>query len=95
MYRIIDVRSNGKTNRLMLLAKENNALFICNNPRAMEAKAHNYGIVGINFIDYASALNNMKNFESQLVVIDEIEQFVQYTLSNVGCLIGYTLSNED
>ena len=52
MYRIIDGRGSGKTSRLMLIAKENNATFVCSNPRAMEAKAHAYGIVGINFLDY-------------------------------------------
>ena len=35
MYRIIDNRSSGKTSRLMLLAKENNAAIACSNPSAM------------------------------------------------------------
>ena len=32
MYRIIENRGTGKTSRLMLLAKENNAIFVCSNP---------------------------------------------------------------
>ena len=35
MYRIIDDRGTGKTGRLMLLAKENNAVIACINPMAM------------------------------------------------------------
>jgi hypothetical protein len=35
MIRIIDGRGTGKTSRLMLLAKEHNALFVCDNPDAM------------------------------------------------------------
>ena len=35
MYRIIDTRASGKTSRLMLLAKENNGVFVCANPYAM------------------------------------------------------------
>ena len=54
MYRIIDKKASGKTRKLMEIAKENKAIFVCSNPRAMEAKAHAYGIVGIDFIDYSN-----------------------------------------
>ena len=60
MYRIIDGRGSGKTSRLMLLAKENNAALVCSNPRAMEAKAHAYGIVGIDFMSYEDAIDHMR-----------------------------------
>ena len=49
MYRIIDGRGTGKTARLMERAKESHARIACNNPKAMEQKAHAYGIVGIDF----------------------------------------------
>ena len=39
MYRIIDKRGTGKTSRLMLLAKEENAIIACSNPDAMRIKA--------------------------------------------------------
>ena len=58
MYRIIDGRGSGKTSRLLLLAKENNATVICANPKAMETKAHAYGLVGINFISYRDAIGS-------------------------------------
>ena len=103
MYRIIDGRGSGKTSRLMWLAKENNATLVCSNPRALEAKAHAYGIVGIDFMSYADAIDHMRAFDSKhtnenrkcAIVIDELESFVQCALGMNGPLIGYTLSNED
>lgn len=103
MYRIIDGRGSGKTSRLMLLAKENGATLVCSNPRAMEAKAHAYGIVGIDFMSYADAIDHMRHPDSKYtaehrrpaMVVDELEGFVQCALGMNGPLIGYTLSNED
>lgn len=98
MYRIVDDRASGKTSRLMLIAKENNALFVCSNPRAMEAKAHAYGIVGIEFISYFEYLNTMRGSEERQVVIDELEMFLKYMIQfNDGKseLIGYTLNTGD
>lgn len=91
MYRVIDSRGSGKTGRLMLLAKENNAAIACSNPHAMEQKAIGYGITGITFISYKDLI--MNEYEGSVVLIDEIENFVQYQLR--AKLIGYTLSNED
>ena len=47
MYRIIDSRGSGKTSRLMLLAKENDAAIACSNPAAMRQKAYAYGITAL------------------------------------------------
>ena len=41
MYQIIDKRGSGKTSRLMLLAQENNGVFVCANPYGMREKAKN------------------------------------------------------
>ena len=97
MYRIIDGRGSGKTSRLMLIAKENNATFVCSNPRAMEAKAHAYGIVGINFLDYYTYLTS-RGKKLEKIVIDEMESFIQYAKDMYcaqGTLIGYTLTDGD
>lgn len=88
MVRIIDGRGTGKTSRLMLLVKENDAIFVCSNPKAMEQKAHAYGIVGVNFISYDDALH----YQGDLM-IDELELFTSYIM--YGKLVGYTLSEED
>ena len=93
MYRIIDDRGTGKTSRLMLLAKENNAAFVCSNPEAMEWKAKQYGIDGIKFVSYGQFVReydpDIKNY-----VIDEMEAFVQRAIAGPN-LIGYTLSKND
>ena len=93
MYRIIDSRGSGKTSRLMLIAKENNAKFACSNPHVMEAKAHAYGIIGLEFISYGDLLK--LGSKNDTVVIDEMESFVRYVITNTGNLIGYSLSNQD
>lgn len=91
MYRIIDDRSSGKTGRLMLLAKENNAVIACVNPNAMRQKAHAYGITGLDFIAY-SDIESYRHSDRD-IYIDELETFVRsYTY---GKLKGYTLSSED
>ena len=93
MYRIIDGRGSGKTSRLMLLAKETGATIACSNPWAMAEQAQAYGIVGVNFISYEELFHNDFTTKDIKILIDEIENFIQYQLS--GRLIGYTLSNED
>ena len=92
MYRIIDERSSGKTSRLMLIAKENNATFVCENPSAMRYKAHAYGITGINFISYWDYLESSHD-DDEKFVIDEIETLL-CNFTKPGQLIGYSLSTE-
>lgn len=92
MYRIIDSRGSGKTNRLMLLAKETNSIIACANPIAMRRKAYDYGIVGVEFISYAQLFSGKY---SGNIMIDEIENYIKYQLPLNSEFIGYTLSNED
>ena len=92
MYRIIDSKSSGKTNRLLLLAKENQAIFVCADPYTMENKARGYGLVGIDFISYGDFYGlSLEKKYNNVFVIDELEKFATY---NQGKIIGYTLSNE-
>ena len=91
MYRIIDKRGTGKTSRLMLLAKEENAIIACSNPSAMRIKAEGYGIVGINFISYYDYVNGDYQ-KGSMVFVDELDCFVRSLGHNLS---GYTLSNED
>ena len=94
MYRIIDNKASGKTRKLMEIAKENKAVFVCSNPRAMEAKAHAYGIVGVEFIDYFTFLDD-KGIEPANYVVDEIEMLLHYMFGMNRNLTGYTLTNGD
>ena len=89
MYRIIDGRAQGKTSRLMLLAKENDAIIACADPKAMERKALGYGIIGLTFVPYDKV---MGYHYDKPVYVDEIEGFLQHINRNIN---GYTLSTED
>lgn len=100
MYRIIDGRGTGKTSKLMRLAKEHNAIFVCAIPKAMEIKSHAYGITGIRFISYCEFKNMLNNefldedgFVGD-VVIDELESYINYTLGAALKLVGYSISEE-
>ena len=93
MYRIIDTRGTGKTSRLMLIAKENDAIFVCANPTSMRQKAYSYGITGIEFVSYDEIFDS--NNMDKAIVIDEIDAFVKYSIKTVGAeLIGYSLSKD-
>lgn len=94
MYRIINNKASGKTRQLMEIAKENKSIFVCSNPRAMEAKAHAYGIIGIEFIDYFTFLED-KVKEPSNYVVDEIEMLLHYMFGMNRNLTGYTLTNGD
>lgn len=94
MYRIIDDRGTGKTSRLMLIAKENNALFVCSNPDAMRYKARAYGIDGIEFISYGEFFHDYRGQRDVKYVIDELENFLRSTMFYSTELVGYTLSVE-
>ena len=72
MYRIIEGRGTGKTSRLMLFAKENNAIFVCGNPDAMRYKAKAYGIDSVNFISYGDFFNHYNEYSNQKYVVDEV-----------------------
>lgn len=95
MYRIIDGRGTGKTLRLMLIAKENRAVFVCSNPFAMREKAECYGLAGITFVSYDEAWKMYQGAEDVKYVVDELECFVKHVMTNAGRMIGYSLSEED
>lgn len=88
MYRIIDTRGSGKTSRLMLLAKENDGIFVCANPNAMKAKAKSYGLTGFDIISYYDYLNHDYPCDKPCF-IDELDIFVKALGKNFS---GYSLS---
>ena len=91
MYQIIDDRASGKTSRLFLLAKENNGIVVCHNPKSMRDKALAYGIVGIDFISYQDYPKIMATNKTHPVFIDELSSFWKYCDPHFS---GYTESKE-
>lgn len=90
MYRIIDKRGTGKTSRLFLLAKETNAVIVCANELDLREKAHNYGITGLTFLNYADCLLAAR--DGRKILIDDLEKFAQFMTG--FHTIGYTLSED-
>lgn len=91
MYKIIDKRGAGKTLRLMLLAKENNGIIVCADPKTLKIKSEVYGLTGIDFISYDDFLNGGYNCRKK-VFIDEIDVLLRKIEENT---MGYTISLED
>lgn len=92
MNRIIDGRSTGKTSRLMLLAKENNGIIVCHNPRTLREKAYAYGITGIDYLSYADFIDLMITTQiHRPIYIDELDNFLLLLNTNIK---GYSLSEE-
>ena len=91
MYQIIDKRGSGKTSRLMLLAQENNGVFVCANPYGMREKAKNYGFSGFEIVSYEDYLQHNYSYD-KMVFIDELELFVKSLGNNLN---GYSLSLGD
>ena len=91
MYQIIDARGSGKTRRLMLLAKKDNGVLVCSNPRAMQSKAHAYGLTGFDIVSYFDYFNH--NYDNnKKVFIDELDLCVKSLRNN---LAGYSLTIGD
>lgn len=92
MNRIIDGRSTGKTSRLMLLAKENNGIIVCRNPRALRKKAYDYGITGIDYLSYIDFIDLMITTQNHRpIYIDELDNFLLFLNTNIK---GYSISEE-
>lgn len=90
MYRIIDGRSQGKTSRLLLLAKETGAVVVCSNPAKMREKAHFYGITGLDIVSYGDYTK--RNYDiNKSAFIDELESYMKSLDNNFN---GYTISEE-
>ena len=69
---IIGDNSSGKTRKMLEEAKKNNTVVVCKNPSAMNIKAQNYGIFGLEIVGYED------NIKDKKVAIDELGDFLQY-----------------
>ena len=67
----------------MLLAKENNGILVCSNPRAMEQKAKDYGLSGIEIISYYDYVKHQYLNNHKPIFIDELELFARWFNNNL------------
>lgn len=73
---IIGKNSTGKTRLMLEQAKKSGAIVACKNPIAMQRKADNYGIFGVEFIGYDEV--NIDFVNEEKIAIDEIGEFIKY-----------------
>lgn len=92
MYKEIGPKCNGKTRRLLEYAKNTKSIVVCNLPKAMEEKAREYGIGNIECISYSTFLDVRHKLKGQTIVIDEIDNLLEYLNTDI---IGYTLGVEE
>lgn len=96
IVKIIDKRGTGKTLRLILLAKENNGIVVCQNPAAMKDKVVNgYGITGVEFLSYMQYLEFLRTRhapDDRPIYIDELSTFLTIFDRRIA---GYTESAGD
>lgn len=71
---IIGGNSSGKTRKMLMEAQKNNAVVVCKNPSAMNIKAHNYGIFGLNIVGY----DDIDDIKDKNVAIDELNEFFKH-----------------
>lgn len=100
MIKIIRKRGSGKTVSLMKVAKQNNAKFVCFNPRIMKVKASDCGFSNLKCISYSDYWNT---YRDDKVVIDELSLFKHFlsntltsdTLDKELNVIGFSDTEED
>lgn len=92
MYRIVGNRSTGKTNSMLLLAKETGATIVCRDPRRLIERAHAYGITGLKFMSYEDLVMEPSILGDTDALIDDLEDLAQFLTNHRT--IGYTLSKD-
>lgn len=97
MIKIIDKKATGKTGRLLLLAKEQNGVVICGNPDKIRAKAHNYGIVGVDIVSYEEYIDFLGGYSNNIlagrpIFIDELDSLLRQLDINIK---GYSISKDE
>lgn len=84
-------RGVGKTKKLIESAIAENGIIVCRDPDAMRARAHKYGITGLNVISYEEMANRVIVHPSKPVFIHDINGFIEYNYQEVK---GYTFCDE-
>ena len=82
MFIISGGRGIGKTKMLLEQAQAARGVIVCADPEAMRARAHKYGITGLDIISYSDLTTLQKP-----VYIHDVNKFLSTRFGNV---VGYT-----
>lgn len=91
MFIVSGGRGTGKTKKLLEQALAENGTIVCRDPIVMRARAHKYGIIGLNIISYEELINHNIEQANEPLFIHDINKFIECTFPEVS---GYTLCNE-
>jgi hypothetical protein len=91
MFIISGGRGTGKTKMLLEQAEDTGGVIVCRDPDTMRARAHKYGITGLEIISYEDLYNSKAASEEKPVYIHDINKFITYNFPEVR---GYTSCNE-
>ena len=80
-------RGIGKTRMLLEQAQSTGGTVVCRDPEVMRARAHKYGITGLNIISY----EELRGESETPMYIHDINQLLTARFGNVK---GYTQCNE-
>jgi len=94
MKKVIGGQGTGKTRELIELARQENAVIVCETPERMIDKIHGYGYVGITCISYADYLALGIDRENapagKKYVVDDVEAMLYYISKGT---IAFSVSN--
>jgi hypothetical protein len=79
-------RGIGKTKMLLEQASATGGTIVCRDPEAMRARAHKYGITGLNIISYTEFIPS-----DEPTYVHDINKFLTERFGNVK---GFTQCNE-
>lgn len=96
MISIIGPRGSGKTTKLFELARENNAMILTSNSRAMREKARSRGYNDIEIIGYGDLDNDNYSLEKDILV-DNADDVLNYLINKFYSLkiIGYSATIDE
>ena len=97
MIKIIGPRGTGKTTKLFELARENNAMILTSNSRAMREKARSRGYEDIEIIGYGD-LDNDNYSLNKGVLVDNADDILSCLMNKFYTIkiIGYSvITNEN
>lgn len=94
MIQIVDMKSNGKTRKLLTYAKENKCTVVCKYPERMVDKAVKYNLGYVECISYDAffAMYRYKTLPAAKYVIDELAEFASAMFDEDTVFEGYNLS---
>ena len=94
MYKIVESVGSGKTQKLIKYAKLTNCAVVCSNPRAMQQKAHAYGVSGVRFYSYEDLAYEPEVLDDTPYVIDDLDKFIKLIIPNANNFVGFTMNKE-